>query len=131
MPLFGKRHKSPRRKLEAGASNTLKSSLGLPEHSGNPSDPNNPVKLTLGGNELVFQDGEWYSETNPGVGGKGSAEVNKLQKQNTQLKEENNYLKYKIDVLLDMLAATTADCNVIEKELETLQSQKRTRSMQR
>lgn len=61
MPLFGKKHKSPRRKLEAGASNNLKSSLGLPEHGGNPNDPNNPVKLTLGGNELVFQDGEWYS----------------------------------------------------------------------
>lgn len=38
------------------------------------------------------------------MGGKGSAEVSKLQKQNTQLKEENNYLKYKIDVLLDMVS---------------------------
>lgn len=31
------------------------------------------------------------------------AEVNRLQKQNAQLKEENNYLKYKIEVLLDMV----------------------------
>ena len=32
--------------------------------------------------------------------------------------------------LILKVAATTADCNVIEKELETLQSQKKTRNMQ-
>lgn len=58
MPLFGKKHKSPRRKLEAGASNALKSNLNLTANS----DPNDTsVKLKLGGNELIFQDGEWYS----------------------------------------------------------------------
>ncbi|KAK3728578.1 hypothetical protein QZH41_011660 [Actinostola sp. cb2023] len=128
MPLFGKKHKSPRRKLEAGSANTLKSNVTLTENSGDPNDPS--VKLKLGGNELIFQDGEWYSDATSGGGGKSNLEVNKLQKQNTQLKEENNYLKYKVEVLLDMVAATTADCNVIEKELETLQSQKKTRNMQ-
>lgn len=38
---------------------------------------------------------------------------------------------HKFCFLFPKLAATTSDCNVIEKELETLQSQKRTRSMQR
>lgn len=58
MPLFGKKHKSPRRKLEAGSSSALKSNVSLTEGS----DPNDPsVKLKLGGNELIFQDGEWYS----------------------------------------------------------------------
>lgn len=58
MPLFGKKHKSPRRKLEAGASNTLKTTLNLSKND----DPNDTsVKLKLGGNELVFQDGEWFS----------------------------------------------------------------------
>jgi len=59
MPLFGKKHKSPRRKLEAGSANTLKSNVTLTENSGDPNDPS--VKLKLGGNELIFQDGEWYS----------------------------------------------------------------------
>lgn len=30
--------------------------------------------------------------------------MNRLQKQNMQLKEENNFLKYKIEVLLDMVS---------------------------
>ncbi|EDO48436.1 predicted protein [Nematostella vectensis] len=128
MPLFGKK-KSPRRKLEAGSSNLSKSNVSLADTSVDPNDPNAAlVKLKLGGNELVFRDGEWCSDATGAV--KGSADAN-LQKINNQLKEENNYLKYKIDVLLDMLAATTADCNVIEKELETLQNQKRGRAMQR
>lgn len=35
---------------------------------------------------------------------KDGAEVSRLQKQNMQLKEENNFLKYKIEVLLDMVS---------------------------
>lgn len=34
---------------------------------------------------------------------KDGVEVSRLQKQNAQLKEENNFLKYKIEVLLDMV----------------------------
>jgi hypothetical protein len=41
----------------------------------------------------------------PGVGGGRSsgAEVRKLKEQNLQLKEENNLLQYKIEILLDMV----------------------------
>ena len=41
-----------------------------------------------------------------------------LKKQYTKLQEENNLLKFKIEFLLDMLASSSADCLVLQKELE-------------
>ena len=43
-----------------------------------------------------------------------------LKKQYTKLQEENNLLKYKVELLLDMLAASSADCLVLQKELEAV-----------
>ena len=64
MPLFGKKkEKSPKRKLEAGSTNLSKSNLSLGE-AVDAGDPSNAlVKLKLGNNELLFQDGEWISGT--------------------------------------------------------------------
>ena len=52
--------------------------------------------------------------------GPGSREFVRLQKQNAQLTEENNLLKYKVELLLDMLAASNADCMVMQRELDTV-----------
>lgn len=55
------------------------------------------------------------------VGGKGgSREFSRLHKQGVKTKEENNLLKYKVDLLLDMLAASNADCIVMQKELDAI-----------
>ena len=55
------------------------------------------------------------------VGGKsGSKEYSRLQKQSLRLLEENNLLKYKVELLLDMLAASNADCIVMQKELDAM-----------
>lgn len=47
-----------------------------------------------------------YLASEPGSqnSSKDGAEVSRLQKQNMQLKEENNFLKYRIEVLLDMVS---------------------------
>ena len=61
----------------------------------------------------------------PAVGGKGgSKEYSKLLKQSQKILEENNLLKYKIELLLDMLAASNADCIVMQKELDALKRAK-------
>ena len=39
--------------------------------------------------------------------------MTRLQKQNMQLKEENNFLKYKIEVLLDMVRLITHLINLV------------------
>ena len=45
-----------------------------------------------------------FPET-PGIGGSRSSgvEVRRLKEQNLQLKEENNLLQYKVEILLDMV----------------------------
>ena len=61
------------------------------------------------------------------VGGKDEGpnfkEQIRLMKQNPKILEENNFLKYKVELLLDMLAASNADCIVLQKELEAVKKQ--------
>ena len=61
-----------------------------------------------------------YSTWPAGGHGVGSREVIRMQKQNLKLLEENNLLKYKVELLLDMLAASNADCLVLQRELEAV-----------
>ncbi|KAI4904324.1 hypothetical protein NFI96_015186 [Prochilodus magdalenae] len=121
MPLFGSTFspkKTPPRK-SASLSNlhtldrsTREIELGL-EYGA-------PV-LNIGGQSLKFEDGEWITGTESGgtVSGK---EVQKLKKRNMQLEEENNLLKIKIELLLDMLTETTAESHLIQKELEDMKN---------
>ena len=51
----------------------------------------------------------WFLSTEGGGtagqgGARDTAEYKKIQKRNLQLQEENNYLNYKIEVLLDMVS---------------------------
>jgi hypothetical protein len=48
----------------------------------------------------------------------GSKDARHLQKQNLKLSEENNLLKYKVELLMDMLAASNADVDRLQKELQ-------------
>jgi len=43
-----------------------------------------------------------------------------LEERNVSLEEENNLLKLKVEILLDMLAQKTAECDIQEAELERL-----------
>jgi hypothetical protein len=77
-----------------------------------------PIKLKLGSNEILFDGGEWVSET--GGGGVSSKELLKIRRQNKQLTEENNLLKIKIELLLDMLSERTAQVHLQDNEIEQL-----------
>ncbi|KAG8138138.1 putative Protein chibby-like protein [Naja naja] len=54
-------------------------------------------------------------------------ETQRLRKRNQQLEEENNLLRLKVDLLLDMLSETTAESHLMEKELEELKNYSRRR----
>ncbi|XP_051958528.1 protein chibby homolog 1-like [Xyrauchen texanus] len=122
MPLFGNTFspkKTPPRK-SASLSNlhtldrsTREIELGL-EYGA-------PV-MNIGGQSLKFEDGQWITESAGNVSGK---EVQRLKKRNLQLEEENNLLKIKIEVLLDMLSESTAETHVIQKELEDIKNNSR------
>lgn len=76
-----------------------------------------PAQFNVSGTQLKFEDGEWQAETGSSV---PHREVVKLRKDNQKLMDENNMLKLKIDILLDMLAESTAECHVLEKEKDAL-----------
>lgn len=78
--------------------------------------------MNIGGQSLKFEDGQWISESGGNVAGK---EVQRLKKRNLQLEEENNLLRLKIEVLLDMLSESTAETHLIQKELEDVRSNSR------
>ncbi|XP_063077334.1 protein chibby homolog 1 [Engraulis encrasicolus] len=122
MPLFGNTFspkKTPPRK-SASMSNlhtldrsTREVELGL--EYGSPM-------MTIGGQSLKFEDGQWISESGGTVSGK---EMQRLKKRNQQLEEENNLLRLKVDLLLDMLSETTAETHLIQKELDEMKNHSR------
>ncbi|KTF76898.1 hypothetical protein cypCar_00028900 [Cyprinus carpio] len=122
MPLFGNifspKKTPPRKSASLSNLHTLDRStreieLGLEYGS--------PV-MNIGGQSLKFEDGQWISESGGNVAGK---EVQRLKKRNLQLEEENNLLRLKIEVLLDMLSESTAETHLIQKELEDVRSNSR------
>ncbi|XP_055252056.1 protein chibby homolog 1 isoform X2 [Moschus berezovskii] len=126
MPLFGSTFspkKTPPRK-SASLSNlhnldrsTREVELGL--------DYGTPT-MNLAGQSLKFENGQWIAET--GVsGGVDRREAQRLRRRNQQLEEENNLLRLKVDILLDMLSETTAESHLMEKELDELKSVSRRR----
>ncbi|XP_062503654.1 protein chibby homolog 1-like isoform X2 [Corticium candelabrum] len=127
MPLFGRNkgfvpnQKTPRRK---SASLTNLSSLDDSVYSQNDLqvDGGGPIRVCLGGQELVFEDGNWITES--GSGAESSREVVRLKKHIRELTEENNLLKFKNELLLDMLVASNADSLVQQKELEALKARR-------
>ncbi|KAK1341615.1 hypothetical protein QTO34_018030 [Cnephaeus nilssonii] len=126
MPLFGNTFspkKTPPRK-SASLSNlhnldrsTREVELGL--------DYGTPT-MNLAGQNLKFENGHWVAET--GIsGGVDQREAQRLRRRNQQLEEENNLLQVKVEVLLDMFSETTAEFQIMKKELEELKSVNRRR----
>ncbi|XP_042364301.1 protein chibby homolog 1 isoform X1 [Plectropomus leopardus] len=120
MPLFGNtfspKKTPPRKSASLSSLHTLDRStreieLGL-EYG--------PPVMNLGGQSWKFEDGQWISESGGNASGR---EVQRLKKRNVQLEEENNLLKLKIEVLLDMLTETTVEYHLIEKEVEDIKTQ--------
>lgn len=82
--------------------------------------------MNLAGQNLKFENGHWIAET--GIsGGVDQREAQRLRKRNQQLKEENNFLQLKVDILLDMFSETTAEFQMMKKELDELKSVNRRR----
>ncbi|EOB03936.1 Protein chibby-like protein 1 [Anas platyrhynchos] len=85
--------------------------------------------MNLAGQSLKFENGQWVAESGSFTGDR--REMQRLRKRNQQLEEENNLLRLKVDILLDMLSETTAESHLMEKELEELKSHSRRRKFSR
>ena len=73
-------------------------------------DAKSKIMLQLQDAELIFKDGSWRSK-----GGKSGAsaatkkDLKKLKQENSELKNEVHMLKFKQDLLIDMLAAANLE----------------------
>ncbi|RVE59333.1 hypothetical protein OJAV_G00187540 [Oryzias javanicus] len=122
MPLFGNTF-SPKKTLPRRSASM--SSLHTLDHSTKEIELGleyGPPEANIGGHIWKFEDGQWVTES---VGNTSSREVQRLKKKNLQLEEENNLLKLKIEVLMDMLTETTVECHLMEKEVEDIKTQNR------
>ncbi|XP_029663968.1 protein chibby homolog 1 [Formica exsecta] len=120
MPLFSNKFspkKTPTRKASVFLANKNLSPKRIEKELG---PEVGPIRLRLGDQEAVFEAGLWIPESGK-VGGTFK-ENEKLKKELRRLEEENNLLKLKFDVLLDMLTQTTAEAHSQREELERLKN---------
>ncbi|XP_050298354.1 protein chibby homolog 1-like [Anthonomus grandis grandis] len=121
MPLFGSKF-SPKKTPHRKSSVNVNSDKLLEDLVGD----QRLVKINLNGQELIFENGEWIPSS-----GKNSSthKLNqKLRKKLAELQEENNLLKVKYELVLNMLTQATAESQVMERELEVLKKSSRIKS---
>ena len=108
---FGRKSFSPRR--ASIRERTSISELAVTEDEKNINLDSGTAFLKLNDVSLRFNDGVWHVVE---CGGVTSDAVERLEEENNQLTEENNLLKLKVAILLDMLSETTAESHMLEKE---------------
>ncbi|GAA48190.1 Protein chibby 1 [Clonorchis sinensis] len=123
MPLFAKRFSVPKFPSRKAASMTNLSQLDSVTRSQEFGLDFGPIRTRLSGRNLVFREGNWIVEGGDTQNvAKLDRESFRIKKENHQLVEENNLLKLKIDILLDMLAETTAEVHLQGNEIENLRT---------
>ncbi|UJR25138.1 hypothetical protein I4U23_006497 [Adineta vaga] len=76
------------------------------------------IDVRIADKKIAFdrEDGDWNTEGAESLGGgASSASAQKLGKQVTILQEENNMLKLKVDVLLNLVAESIAELSSTQK----------------
>ncbi|KAK2169857.1 hypothetical protein LSH36_6g02052 [Paralvinella palmiformis] len=116
MPLFGSAF-SPKKGQPRKATSLSNLNLDETERQIEFGLDYSPVKLRLSPHEMIFADGMWIAESGGG-GGASQKDLLKTKRENQQLREENNLLKIKVELLLDMLSEKTAEIHLQENELD-------------
>ncbi|KAI9138194.1 Chibby family [Paraphysoderma sedebokerense] len=77
-------------------------------------DYTQPITVNLDGNELIYENNLWSAASIDGNHLKN--QINALTEANQTLQEENQFLKFKIGILLDMLSVTKLDLLRLQDE---------------
>ncbi|XP_012287252.1 protein chibby homolog 1 isoform X2 [Orussus abietinus] len=113
MPLFSNKFspkKTPTRKVSISLVNSNSSPQRIEKELGSQVGP---VRICLGNQKAVFEDGQWIPES--GKAAETFKENERLHIEMKKLREENNLLKLKLEVLLDMLSRTTAESQIQDR----------------
>ncbi|CAK9817651.1 Protein chibby homolog 1 [Anthophora quadrimaculata] len=116
MPLFSNKFspkKTPSRKAGISLANKDFNSKSIEKELGLNIGP---IRLKLGDQETIFEAGSWIPESGK-IGGTYK-ENERLKKEIKRLEDENNLLKLKFEVLLDMLTQKTAEFYSSKEELD-------------
>ncbi|KAK9887697.1 hypothetical protein WA026_000018 [Henosepilachna vigintioctopunctata] len=111
MPIFGNKF-SPKKTPIRKAGNHISNDDNLEELV----LENRVVSLQLGKHIMKFEDGVWIPES--GKDASLHKSNKKLRKRIGELEEENNLLKLKSEILLNLLTQTTAESHLQQRELE-------------
>jgi len=124
LPLFGSKKFTPK-KAAVRSSTSLSSQhqqLDRSEQEAEFGLELGKLNMRLGDVNTVFANGHWLTEGGGKFGVGSSTREAKLRKQNKSLEEENNLLKVKVELLLDMLTQTTAESHLMKNELEEIKT---------
>ncbi|XP_028026987.1 protein chibby homolog 1 [Bombyx mandarina] len=118
MPLFSSKFNPKTIPVRRQDTSVLKNELGSDYASKELSLDIGPLKIKLGDFEVSFEEGQWI----PASGRAGAAHKENLRLKNEldRLEEENNMLRLKFEILLDMMTDKTVEAE--QAELQRSQS---------
>uniref|UniRef100_UPI00358E0C93 protein chibby homolog 1 isoform X1 n=2 Tax=Myxine glutinosa TaxID=7769 RepID=UPI00358E0C93 len=76
-----------------------------------------PPELVIATQQFSFKEGHWVNEGTGSSAEGTTREVQRLKKQNRRLVQENNLLRLKVEILLDMCDEAESSC--MDQESET------------
>ncbi|CAH0717556.1 unnamed protein product, partial [Brenthis ino] len=118
MPLFSNKFTPKTIPVRKHDTSVIKNELGSDYASRELSIDIAPLKLKLGDIELSFEEGQWMPAS--GRAGAAHKENVRLKNELEQLEEENNMLRLKFEILLDMMTDKTVEAE--QQEMQRAQS---------
>ncbi|KAJ8728248.1 hypothetical protein PYW08_016633 [Mythimna loreyi] len=118
MPLFSNKFSQKTIPVRKQDTTVLKNELGSDYASKELSLDVGPLKLKLGDFEISFEEGQWIPAS--GKAGAAHKENIRLKNELERLEEENNMLRLKFEILLDMMTDKTVEAE--QQELQRAQS---------
>ncbi|XP_052759477.1 protein chibby homolog 1 [Galleria mellonella] len=112
MPLFSSKFSTKSIPVRRQDTSVLKSEFGNDYAAKELSLDIAPLKLKLSDFEMSFVDGQWIPAS--GKAGAAHKENLRLKKELEQLEEENNMLRLKFEILLDMMTDKTVEAEQVE-----------------
>ncbi|KPJ19697.1 Protein chibby-like 1 [Papilio machaon] len=129
MPLFSNKFTPKTIPVRRNDTSVIRNEFGSDYAAKELSIDLSPLKIKLGDFEVSFEEGQWIPAS--GRAGAAHKENLRLKKELEQLEEENNMLRLKFEILLDMMTDKTVEAEQQQQEdvqrAQSLSSLKKTK----